>query len=164
MMADLNNPSLLAAIERQNALYARCLDNDALEQWPEFFSERCEYQITTAANVRNGYPIAMVYADTRLMLVDRVRSLRQANIYEKQSYRHLLGRTLILGGTGFDDVETETPFMVARIMENGQTILYATGLYLDRVAVSEDMQSVVLHERKVICDSPFVDTLLAIPL
>lgn len=160
----LNNTSLLAAIERQFALYTRCLDNDQLEEWPAFFSESCDYRITTAYNVSKGYPIPMVYADTRDMLIDRVRSLRQANIYEPQSYRHILGRTLVLSADALSAVETETPFIVVRIMQDGATSIYATGVYRDVVAVNDDFTSVVLHKRMVVCDSSRVDTLLAIPL
>jgi len=31
----------------------------------------------------------MIYADTKGMLIDRIASLREANVYEKQTYRHI---------------------------------------------------------------------------
>ena len=62
------------------ARYARCLDSDHLEQWPDFFSEDCLYKVTTAENQAMGYPAALIYGSSRAMLRDRVRSLREANI------------------------------------------------------------------------------------
>ena len=50
------------------------------------------YLVTTAENVAQGLPLGMIYATSRAMLRDRVRSLREANIYEAQRYRHMSGR------------------------------------------------------------------------
>jgi anthranilate 1,2-dioxygenase small subunit len=52
--------------------------------------------------------------------------------------------------------------MVARIMRDGTTTLFATGRYCDAYVVEED--SVKLRERIVVCDSSRIDTLLALPL
>jgi 3-phenylpropionate/cinnamic acid dioxygenase small subunit len=38
---------------------------------------------------RRGYGAGIIYADSRAMLRDRVTALRTANIYERQSYRHI---------------------------------------------------------------------------
>ena len=64
------------------------------------------------------------------MLNDRILALRQANIYEKQSYRHILGLPIIVSNGG-GEAECETPFLVVRIMHDGQTDVFATGVYLD---------------------------------
>ena len=55
-----------------------------------------------------------------------------------------------------------TNFMVARIMHTGETMLFATGRYEDRVAV--DVGQALFAEKSVIIDSRQIDTLLAIPL
>jgi len=52
--------------------------------------------------------------------------------------------------------------MVARVMRTGETSLFATGRYVDCYVVTED--SILLRERKVVCDSSRIDTLLALPL
>ena len=78
-----------------NTAYAACIDADRLEDWPGFFHERCLYKITTADNHKRGYAAGMVYADSRAMLQDRVSALRQANIYERQNYRHIVGMPLV---------------------------------------------------------------------
>jgi anthranilate 1,2-dioxygenase small subunit len=70
--------------------YAACLDTDALERWPEFFTDDCTYRITSAENYEAGLPLGLIYATSKNMLKDRVSALRQANIYEPQRYRHLI--------------------------------------------------------------------------
>lgn len=139
-----------------NAAYARAIDTDRLEEWPDFFTDDCLYKITSAENHRRGYAAGIVYADSKAMLRDRVTALRTANIYERQSYRHVIGAPVLDGSTA------ETPFIVARIMRDGRTDLFATGVYLDRLR--DDAGGVRFVERIVVCDSGFFDTLLAIPL
>jgi hypothetical protein len=93
------------------------------------------------------------------MLHDWVTALRTANIYERHSYRHIVGLP-VMGEAADDGLAAERPFLVARIMRDGQTDLFATGVYIDRI-----------HDEAVACASQSVlffatasrfDTLLAI--
>jgi anthranilate 1,2-dioxygenase small subunit len=143
------------------AAYVRCIDGNGLEAWPDFFTEDCLYKVTTAENNNQGYEAGIIYADNRNMLVDRIVSLRQANIYEKQSYRHILGLPTILANGG-GEAECETPFFVARIMHDGETSVFATGRYLDICRTSGD--TLKFARKIVVCDSSRIDTLMAIPL
>src|SRR5947207_15645099 len=77
-------------LETLYADYAACLDSDALERWPEFFTENCHYRVTSAENYEAGLPLGLIYATSQNMLRDRVSALRDANIYEPQRYRHLI--------------------------------------------------------------------------
>jgi 3-phenylpropionate/cinnamic acid dioxygenase small subunit len=144
-----------------NAAYAATIDQDRLEAWPDFFMADCLYKITSAENHRRGYAAGIVYADSRAMLRDRVTALRTANIYERQSYRHIIGLPLIVSD-GPDGIAAETPFLVARIVRDAKTDLFATGVYLDRLR--EEDGRLRFAERVVVCDSSHFDTLLAIPL
>ena len=108
-----------------------------------------------------GLPAGIVYADSRAMLEDRVASLREANIYERQAYRHLLGVPLLESADDQSAV-ARTPFFVARIMHTGETMLFASGEYRDRY-VKQDGK-LLLAERVAVCDSTETDTLLALPL
>jgi 3-phenylpropionate/cinnamic acid dioxygenase small subunit len=57
-------------------------------------------------------------------------------------------------------VQSTANFLVIRIMQDGATLLFASGRYVDRIIVP-DMK---YEQRVVICDSRRFDTLLAIPL
>lgn len=148
-----------------NAAYAHTIDSDALEEWPAYFTADCHYRITHAENMRDGLPAGIVYADSRAMLEDRIAALREANIFERQRYRHLLGIPLLLGNDGPGSgavTQARTPFMVARIMATGETELFATGVYHDHFV--ETGGRLLLAERIAVCDSTVTDTLLALPL
>jgi anthranilate 1,2-dioxygenase small subunit len=143
------------------AAYIRCIDSGRLEEWPDFFLDRCLYKVTTAENHRNSFEAGVIYADSKNMLVDRVAALRVANVYEKQSYRHVLGLPTITQNGGAE-AKSETPFLVVRVMHDGQTDLFASGVYLDTYRTAgSDLKFV---QRIVVCDSSRIDTLLALPL
>ena len=154
-------PITLDRIIAVQAAYIRCIDSGELEAWPDFFTDQCLYKVTTAENHKQGFEAGIIYADSKGMLVDRIVSLRQANIYEKQNYRHILGLPTILKNGGHE-AECETSFFVARIMHDGQTDVFATGRYLDTCLTAGD--TLKFARKIVVCDSSRIDTLLAIPL
>ena len=147
-------------IEQLLARYAHCLDDDRLEEWPRFFADSCLYKITSAENQRRGLPVGLFFANTRGMLEDRVSALREANIYEPQRYRHFIAQTVILGRDSAV-ARVQSSFQIVRIMQDGRTALFATGSYLDRIAIAA--APFLFEERLVVCDSDRIDTLLAIP-
>jgi anthranilate 1,2-dioxygenase small subunit len=149
------------AVERLLARYVASIDADRLEEWPGYFTEACRYQIISAENYEQGLPIGVFFANSRGMLADRVAALRQANVYEAQSYRHLISSTLILGDDG-GIVTAQSNYMVVRIMHDGATMLFSTGRYLDRIDLRGPEPQFV--EKLVIFDSKRIDTLLAIPI
>lgn len=144
-----------------NAAYADAIDNDALERWPDFFTEDCLYRVTNVENERDGLAAGIVYADSRAMLEDRIAALRQANIYERQRYRHLLGIPLLHKSSN-EGATAHTPFLVVRIMATGESMLFATGQYQDRFVLQGG--KLLLAERVAVCDSTVTDTLMALPL
>jgi 3-phenylpropionate/cinnamic acid dioxygenase small subunit len=158
---DLSTVGLQPLLAQLNAEYARAIDDDRLEDWPDFFVESCLYTITSADNYRQRLPLGVIYADSKAMLRDRVTALRRANIYERQMYRHVVGLPAVLGEVD-GGVRAETPFLVVRIMRDGRMDLFATGRYVDVLA--EEAGALRFRERVVVCDSNRVDTLLAIPL
>ena len=151
----------LLDIASRNAAYAQAIDNDALETWPDFFTADAHYRITHHENEAQGLSAGLVWADSRDMLTDRISALREANIYERQRYRHLLGLPHLLQADAHSAV-AHTPFMVARIMHTGESLLFASGEYRDRWV--RQGPALLLAERVVVCDSTVTDTLLALPL
>jgi anthranilate 1,2-dioxygenase small subunit len=141
--------------------YATCLDNDALEAWPDFFTEDCHYRVTSAENFEAGLPLGLIYASSRAMLHDRVGALREANIYEPQRYRHLIGSIEITQTDG-GMLDATAAFLVVRTMQDGDMTVFAAGRYIDRVVHGEAGWRYA--SKIVVLDSRRIDTLLAIPL
>jgi 3-phenylpropionate/cinnamic acid dioxygenase small subunit len=148
-------------IDELLAAYAECIDDDRLEEWPDFFVENCRYLITSRESFEAGYRHGIVYAASRGMLEDRVLALRRANIFEPHRYRHIIGPTRI-GAIEAGIAEVRSNFIAVRIMHDGETSLFATGRYLDRIDVLSEPYRFI--DRLVILDSQKIDTLLVIPL
>ena len=141
--------------------YAERIDEDRLEEWPELFADSCRYLVISRSNFAAGMRQGVMYAATRGMLLDRVFSIRRANLFEPHRYRHVIGPIRIKEVTGPTAI-VHSHFVVARIMHDGVTTLFATGRYLDRIDVSTVPYR--FSERVVVLDSDKIDTLLAIPL
>lgn len=155
--------AIIRRLELENlySAYAACLNSDALEGWPEFFTEDCAYRITSAENFEAGLPLGLIYATSKNMLKDRISALREANIYEPQRYRHLVCGMQIETDEE-DALDAVANFLVVRTMQDGAMTLFAAGRYLDRVVRGEAGWR--FARKTVILDSRRIDTLLAIPL
>ena len=138
------------------------IDNDALEQWPEFFLEKCLYMVISRSSYEAGRRAAFIYCDNRDMLVDRVRSLRSANVYQPHLYRHILSGPRILSAQR-EMVKTETSFAVIRtFLPDGAMTLFSAGRYLDEIFL--EGTSARFHSRIAVTDSDTIDMLLVIPI
>jgi anthranilate 1,2-dioxygenase small subunit len=150
-----------ALIAAAQARYVREIDDGDCTAWPDFFVDDCFYKITSADNYAQNLEAGLVWLDSKDMLRDRIVSLLEANVYERHSYRHLLGQPYILETEG-DEIGSETAFMVARITREGPTDLFATGRYIDRYRIVDGEAKIVT--RIVVLDSAYIDTLLGFPL
>jgi 3-phenylpropionate/cinnamic acid dioxygenase small subunit len=157
----MDETALRLAVNELIAAYADCIDDDRLEEWPDFFVEKCHYLITSRQSHEAGYRHGVVYAASRGMLKDRVLALRRANIFEAQRYRHIVGPVRI-DRVADGVAEARANFLAVRIMHDGDSRLFATGRYLDRIDVSTSPYRFI--ERIVVLDSQKIDTLLVIPL
>ena len=142
--------------------YAERIDEDRLEEWPDLFADPCRYLVISRSNHEAGMRQGVMYAASRGMMLDRVFSIRRANLFEPHRYRHVIGPIRVKGMEGADIAVVHSHFIVARIMHDGVTSLFATGRYLDRIDTSGSTYR--FQERIVVLDSDKIDTLLAIPL
>jgi 3-phenylpropionate/cinnamic acid dioxygenase small subunit len=158
----MKRSDLHLAVSLLHGDYASCIDNDELEAWPGFFTDDCFYSVTTHDNHARGLQAGLFYCDSKGMLKDRVSGLREANIYERQRYRHLVSMPTRVRAEG-TEVQAETPFAVYRIVRNRPAELFVTGCYHDVLHDLGDGE-LKIARRIVVCDSTVIDTLLAIPL
>src|SRR5258707_5593969 len=87
----MDDTALRLGIDELSAAYADCIDEDRLEEWPDFFVDNCRYLITSRESHEAGLRHGIIYAASRGMLNDRVMAVRRANIFEAQRYRHIIG-------------------------------------------------------------------------
>lgn len=148
-------------IERLFAEYCACLDEERVESWPELFIEEGHYKMISRENYAQGYPIPLVFFDSRAMMHDRVFSLRNANIYQPHRYRHAQSGTRIIR---FDDstMEVASSYIVVQTLNEGVTEIYQAGSYYDQIVETPD--GLRFKERLVVYDTARVQTLLATPV
>ncbi|GGB87494.1 anthranilate 1,2-dioxygenase small subunit [Marinobacterium zhoushanense] len=150
-------------IENLMADYSAAIDSKDLERWPELFTEDGRYRVTNSEDYNQGYQHGAIWANSRGMLRDRISALREANVYEEQRYRHVSDAArLITEDEQNGTITVSSNFIVVRTMHTGDTQLFASGMYIDRIKFQDD--SALFAERIVVCDSQKIDTLLAIPL
>jgi anthranilate 1,2-dioxygenase small subunit len=157
----MHDPTISLGVHELIGEYAERIDEDRLEEWPDLFADPCRYLVISRSNHEAGMRQGVMYAATRGMLLDRVFSIRRANLFEPHRYRHVIGPIRIKEVTGGIAL-VHSHFIVARIMHDGVTTLFATGRYLDRIDVSAAPYR--FAERIAVLDSDKIDTLLAIPL
>ena len=163
-MADggtLIDAALQRQVEELNTRYIRAIDDDKLEAWPELFTEKCLYRITTRENFDRGFTMPLMECISRGMLIDRVTGYRRVNVYEPQRYTHMLSG-LAIEQTDATHLACRQNYLVVRTMVGGEMTIFSTGIYHDKIRV--DAGNVLFEERIVVQESRRVDTLLVIPL
>ena len=132
-----------------------------MEDWPEFFVEDCLYQVLPRENDNLGLPLSLMMCDSRGMLEDRVRSLREANIYNIHYPLHQISNIEIVGESdGALDVRAN--YSVFQTDQEGNSVVYSVGRYRDKVVFPNGEPR--FKEKTVVLDSFNVPNLLAVPL
>ncbi len=143
------------------AEYGALLDGARYDEWLDLFAQECRYQVMPRENYDRGLPAALIFCDSRAVLEDRIRALREANKYNIHTDRHLIGLPRLLPPEAAG-LMVEAPFTVFQTDQEGATRLFATGLYRDRLEPAEG--GLKIREKLVLLDTFAVPTLLATPL
>ena len=147
-----------AAVYALLAEYGALIDAAKFDEWLRLFAEECRYRIVPRENFDRGLPAALVFCDSRAMLEDRIRALREANKYNIHSDRHVIGLPRVFK----DSLAVEAPFAVYQTDQEGETRLFATGIYRDRLEPAG--QHLKIRDKLVLLDTFAVPSLLATPL
>lgn len=157
----LDNAHVPGAVTALLAEYAHCIDDDRIEEWPGLFTDPCLYRITTRDNHARGFPASIMMCDSRGMLMDRVVSVRTANVFEPHRYRHMVSCIRVVE-SGEASWRLRSNYLVTRTMRDGTMAVFSTGEYQDRIVLDEGEPR--FSERIVICDHGMINNLIALPL
>lgn len=150
-----------AAIEELIYAYAEVIDNNELEQWPEFFTEECLYKVISRENYVRNLLTCVIYCDSKGMLKDRVTAHRHANIYEPHTYKHLVSGVRIIGQEG-DTYLVRANYAVFQTLQDGVTAVYNVGQYVDKVVFVDGEPK--FKEKIAVYDTAMIPTLLVTPI
>ena len=148
-------------IEDLIADYAHTIDDDRLEEWPDFFTDDCLYRIINRENHAKGMRVGVMDCSSKGMLQDRILALREANVYEPHCYRHIQSGTRITGVDG-DVYQVETSFVVIRTMQEGDMSVFCAGKFVDEIVFEGG--DPLFRKRVVVTDSNRIHTLIVIPI
>jgi len=147
-----------AAVYDLLAEYGALIDMMKFDEWLGLFAEECRYQIVPRENFDRGLPAGLVFCDSRAMLEDRIRALREANKYNIHTDRHIIGLPRICD----NGRRIDAPFTVFQTDQEGETRLFATGLYRDRLEAAGGRLKI--RDKLILLDTFAVPSLLATPL
>ena len=149
-------------IGRLNQEYARCIDEDRLESWVDFFNgEDARYLIHPRENADNGLEGYWMYCGNKPMMRDRIVALRKANIYNIHYDRHIVGGSQIVGAEdGIYDVRTN--YCVIQTDVEGRSEVFSAGEYRDKVVLTNG--DARFREKIVVPNTFNIERPLAVPL
>jgi len=157
----MNSREARELIEELEHAYVQCIDDNRLEDWPDFFSDDCLYKIISRENFDRGLSAPVMYCDSKGMLQDRVTAHRHANVYEPHYYRHLISNVRLLGETD-GRFRVQANYAVFQTKLDGDTRVYNVGRYLDTVVMENGRAR--FKEKLVVFDTLRVPTLLVTPI
>jgi anthranilate 1,2-dioxygenase small subunit len=148
-------------LHRLQERYVSVIDTDRLEEWPSLFTEDGVYEIIPKENSDLGLPIGIMHCFGRPMMCDRIVSLRKANVFEPQTYRHMTSG-LQFEQVDADTIDMQSNYVVIQTLTNGESRVYQAGRYFDQVVRTPEGWR--YQRKRVVYDTSRVQTLLVIPV
>jgi anthranilate 1,2-dioxygenase small subunit len=143
--------------------WARAIDEDRVEAIAELIEPQGRYTVKSRFNHDRNLPLAVIDAHSAAQLRDRILSMRKANVYQPQLYRHILSGIEILDQDADGCLNVRHNFLIIRTMElSGDMKVFASGQTQDKIAIHPD--GARFKERLFLFDSRVVETLMVIPL
>jgi anthranilate 1,2-dioxygenase small subunit len=145
------------------AEWAHAIDQDRVEAIATLMLPEGRYTVTSRFNHDRGLPMAIIDARSAAQLRDRIKSMRLANIYQPQSYRHVVSAIQVLGQNETGLLQVRSSFAVVRTLELlGDSMLFASGECHDLIDLGGAEPR--FAERRMVYDSRAVETLMVIPI
>ncbi len=153
---------LRAALDALLADYAYVLDEDALDQWPDFFVEDCVYKIVPRENFEMDLPLAVLSCEGQGMLRDRVTAIRETLLFEPRALRHITSGMRVMGIDPDGSVRSQTNYVVYENTADDTNSVFSVGRYMDRVV--SDAGRLKYAEKLCVFDTSVIDTSLIYPI
>jgi salicylate 5-hydroxylase small subunit len=141
--------------------YDTTLNDGDFERWPELFVDACVYKVIPRENHEQGFPIAVIYCESRNMLVDRVVALRETALYAPRIVRRMTSGVCVRA-VDHDGLRVTANFALFQTVPDQPSELFLCGCYEDRVV--DDGADLRFAERLCIYDSTIVPTSLVYPI
>jgi len=148
-------------IEDLYAAYVECLDDGALDGWPELFTDECLYKVIPRENYERGLPLAVMLCESKAMLRDRVEALRRTSVYAPRALRHLVSSLRVQPGAA-GVIGVRANYAVLQTLVDETTQVFNAGRYIDQL-VRQDGR-LKFKEKLCVFDSILVPGSLIYPI
>ena len=141
--------------------YADVLDTEQFERWPELFTEDAFYDVIPRENYERDMPLAIMRCESRAMMQDRVRAIRETLMFEPRYIRHLISSIRI---TSEDDgtLSVTANYAVLETLTDEMTKILNAGRYVDRLV--RENEKFRFKEKRCVYDSSVVPNSLVYPV
>ncbi len=144
--------------------YADTLDSGNLDDWPDFFTEECLYQVQPRENFDKNLPLATLSFESKGMLKDRVYCIRETLYFEPYYQRHVVGAPMVTR-VDQDLVQAQASYAVFRTKPDETTHVYNVGRYLDElIRAPEAPHGWLLKSRRCVFDSDLILNSMIYPI
>ena len=144
--------------------YAETLDSGSFDDWPEYFTEQCLYQVQPRENFDRKLPLATLSFESKGMLKDRVYCIRETLYFEPYYQRHVVGAPVVASVEG-DLVQSSASYAVFRTKPDETTHVYNVGRYIDILQRSpESPFGWLLQSRRCVFDSDLILNSMIYPI
>ncbi len=153
--------TLRLEVEEFYANYIACLDEERFEQWPEFFTDDCFYQIIPRLNFERGLPMATWRSEGRGYLLDRITAIRKTSVYGPRYMRRIVSAVRLIeqSAEGFD---ARANYAAFETLPDEFTRVFSVGQSHD--AFTRIDGALKLRRRVCVFDSELVPNSLVYPL
>jgi anthranilate 1,2-dioxygenase small subunit len=149
-------------IEAFNAEYCAALDENRIEDWPEFFTGDAIYRITGRENAESGLPVGLVYCEGKGMLRDRATAITKAAMFAPRYLQHQVANHRILAVAADGVISAQANYLVLQTLVDERTTLHQAGRYFDRFV--REARRLLLRERHCVYDTLLLDNSLVMPV
>ena len=117
-------------------LYADVLDTEDLKRWTEVFVEDAFYDVIPRENYERDMPLAIMRCESRAMMQDRVRAIRETLMFEPRYVRHLIS-SFRIAANGDGEIDVTANYAVLETLPDAMTKVLNADRYVDML-VRED--------------------------
>ena len=149
-------------IEEFNTEYARILDAQDINAWPDFFTDDGFYRITGRENYDAGLTIGLVWCEGRPMMQDRAAAVKTTMVHAPRYLRHYNSNVRVIDVNADGTIHSESNYLVVETLMEEETRIFQAGLYIDQF-VRED-GALLLKARDCIYDSLLIPNDMVYPV
>lgn len=154
--------SLRFDIEEFNTEYARILDAQDIDRWPEFFTEDGFYRVTARENFDAGLPVGLVWCEGRPMMMDRAAAVKTTMVHAPRYLRHYNSNVRVTGVEADGAICSESNYLVLETLMEEETRIFQAGLYMDHFVRHDG--KLLLRSRDCIYDSLLIPNDVVFPV